>query len=227
MRNVWMVLLFLPSLLLAHGEQEMRYDQIHLSASATRSVDNDTIVATLSVQEEGKHAAVLADKVNQRIRWGIERAKKYPQISAQTQNYNTQPVYYKNNITGWRVSQTLRLESHNMTVVSELLGELQAQLNLQGIQFSVSPEQKNHAENTLIAEALAAFNVRAKLIAGELGHVDFRRVNLDVSTSGSVPPPFRGSSMRMEMMSADIAPPSLEAGESTLSVTVKGEIELK
>ena len=227
MPKLWIVLLFLPVTLLAHGEQETHYDRIHLTASATGSVGNDTIVATLNTQEEGKSAAELADKINQRISWGVELTKKYPQISAQTQAYNTQPIYHKSNITGWRVSQTLRLESHNMTVVSDLLGELQAQLNLQGIQFSVSPEQKNDAENTLIAEALAAFNVRAKLIANELGQVNFRLVNLDVATSGSAPPLYRGKSMRMEMMSsADVAAPSLEAGESTLTVTVNGEVEL-
>ena len=225
-KRLWMVLIFLPATLLAHGEQETRYDQIHLSASATGSVENDTIVATLSAQEEGKQASKLADKVNQRIRWGIELAKKYPQIKSQIQAYNTQPIYHKSNITGWRVSQTLKLESHKMTEVSELLGELQSQLNLQGIRFSVSPEQQNDAENTLIAEALAAFNVRAKLIAGELGQPNFRLVNMNVSTSGSVPPPYRGKSMRMEMMSSDVASPSLEAGESKLTVTVNGEVEL-
>jgi predicted secreted protein len=49
---------------------------------------------------------------------------------------------------------------------------------------------------------------------------------MNVSTSGSVPPPYRGKSMRMEMMSSDVASPSLEAGESKLTVTVNGEVEL-
>jgi predicted secreted protein len=226
MRNIWILLVLFPAILFAHDEQALSYDRIHLTASATAPVDNDTIIAILNAQEEGEHAAELADQVNKRVRWGMESAKKNPQIKAQIQAYNTYPIYHENNITGWRVSQTLRLESQNMTQVSELLSDLQSKLNLQSISFRVSPKEKNAAENALISEALSAFNERAKLIANELGSTAFRMVDLNVSTSGSAPPLFRGKSMRMEMMSADVAAPSLEAGESKLTVTANGEIEL-
>jgi predicted secreted protein len=226
MRKVWILLVFFPTILFAHDERKVFYDRIHLTASATAPVDNDTIIAVLSAQEEGEHAAKLADQVNKRVLWGMGLAKKSPQIKAQIQAYNTYPIYHENNITGWRVSQMLRLESQDMTEVSELLSDLQSKLNLQSISFRVSPKEKNAAENALISEALAAFNARAKLIANELGSTAFRMVDLSVSTSGSAPPLFRGKSMRMEMMSADVAAPSLEAGESTLTVTANGEIEL-
>lgn len=227
MRNLWLLLICLPVIVFAHDEPETHYDRINLTASASGQVDNDTIVATLNAQEEGKNAAEIADRVNRRIHWGMQIARQNPRVKVQTEAYNTQPIYHKSNITGWRVSQSIRLESQAMTEVSELLGELQGKLNLQGIRFSVSPENRNGAENNLIAEALAAFDVRAKLVAKELGHAGFKLVNLHVSTSGSAPPPFRAKSMRMEMMSADVAPPSLEAGESRLTVTINGEIELR
>jgi predicted secreted protein len=223
----YLLLLCLPMLVLAHNEQETHYDRINLTASASGQVDNDTIIATLSALEEGKNVAGLADRVNQRIRWGMDISKKNPQIKVQTQAYNTQPVYHKSTIKGWRVSQSFQLESQDVLAVNELLSELQSKLNLQGISFEISPKRRHDTENKLIVEALATFNARAKLVATELGHADFRLVNMQVSTSGSMPPSYRSKSMRMEMMSAKVAAPSLEAGESSLTITVNGEIELR
>lgn len=206
------------------GEQEPAYNRFHITASAIGNVSNDTMSATLNSQEEGSDASVLADQVNQRINWGIEQAKKRA-VKVETQSYNTQPVYYKNKITGWRVSQSISIKGKDFDVLSQLLSTLQQRLNLQQISFLVSPEKRQEAENKLIVKAIDAFKERAKIVTKALGFERYRIVELHIGRSGGSPVYRSAMPMRMEAMAADVAPPMLEAGEAQLNVSVNGEIE--
>ncbi len=222
------LLLLLPMAVQAADTSQDHYNRISLSASATGRTDNDTMIATLYAQEEGPEAALLADRVNQRIRWGVDQVRQYDKIKVQTLAYNTYPIYRKDQISGWRVRQSFRIESQNMALVSKLLGTLQSKLALENIHFSVSPAQRNAAQNELIRQALAAFETRAKLVASALHHAEYKIVRLNINTAGGggfQPQPRVMMSMRADV--ADGAPPVVQAGESVLTVSVSGEIELQ
>ena len=222
----WLAMLCLPLVVWA-GDEPVHYDRVSLSASASGRVDNDTIIASLYAQEEGSETALLADRVNQRIRWGVEQVKQHDELKVQTQSYNTYPIYDKGRVTGWRVRQSFRIESRNMALVSKLLGTLQSRLALESISFGVSPKQRQQSENGLIEDALAAFERRAKLIARSLHKSGYRIVRINVNTSGGGYHPQPRMMMAKSAAMADVAPPSVEAGESRLTVSVNGEIELQ
>lgn len=218
------LLLLLPAFTAAH-ESETHYDHIQLSASAQTRLANDIILATLYAEEEGSQPTQLADIVNRKVQWAVALVKQHPQIRLQTSAYTTSPVYRSNKITAWRVRQTISLESQDMTAVSELLGELQQQLALQGMNFAVSPELRNQTDDALISDALAAFERRAKRVSDQLGRKGYRIVDLNISTSGNA-----GMYQRFEVraMAMDtIAAPTVEAGEQDVQVTVSGSIELE
>lgn len=223
---------FLASLLIvfvstayAH-DTELTYDRISLSATSQQQVNNDTIIATLYAEEEGSSASTLADLVNRRISRAVDMLKKHGDIKLQTNSYTTNPVYHKNKITGWRVRQSIRLESKNMAKVSELLGQLQSQLALQGMHFAVSPDLKTRTDDALISEALTAFENRAKLITEQLGRRGYKIVNINISTSGGGRH-YKSYARSEMMMAADVAAPSVAAGEATVQVSVNGSIELE
>ena len=209
---------------MAHDD-ETHYDRIHLSVSATAQLENDTMVATLSAQEEGSQAAELSAMVNKRIRNALELVKKHPQIKHQTNAYSSNPIYNKNKISGWRVSQSLRLESRNMALMSDVLGELQADLALQSMQFTVSPASKNKQDEILIDEALEAFSKRAQQVVKKLERRNYKIVDINISTSGAtgVRPQYQMRAMAMDAESS----PAVSAGEQTVTVTVSGNIELE
>lgn len=227
--RILLTILALASPLLAHSIEpaSTSYNRVHLTASATGSVENDTMKAVLRAQEEGENTAQLADQVNQRVSWGVERVKKYPSLKVETKSYSTQPLYYKNKITGWRVSQSISIESRKSEEeLSQLLSVLQERLDLQQISFEISPEKRRMSEDNLIVEAIAAFESRAKIVTTELGFDQYRIVNVQVGASGGSPVYRRPAmAMSMERASADMAPPSIEAGESQLTVSINGEIE--
>ena len=209
---------------MAHDD-ETHYDRIHLSVNATAQLENDTMVASLFAQEEGSQAAELSAVVNQRIRNALELVKKHPQIKHQTNAYSSNPIYNNNKITGWRVSQSLRLESTNMALMSDVLGKLQADLALQSMQFAVSPASKNRQDEILIDEALEAFSKRAQQVVKKLERRNYKIVDINISTSGArgIRPQYQMRAMAMDAESS----PAVSAGEQAVTVTVSGNIELE
>jgi predicted secreted protein len=147
-------------------------------------------------------------------------------VKVQTLDYETLPVYQKNVVTGWRVRQSLRLEGRDAAAVSELIGALQERLVLEHVAYEVSPEQRKAVEDRLIAEAIAHFEARARLVADGLKRRSYRLVELNVDTGGGITPFPRQRAMSMAMAEAAPAPPALEAGTQTVTVGVSGEIEL-
>ncbi|VAX06665.1 hypothetical protein MNBD_GAMMA26-427 [hydrothermal vent metagenome] len=208
------------------GDAPLTYDRINLSANASDEVENDTLVVQLYAQEEGRNAAHLAKQVNQDVAWAVKRAKGQPGIKVQTLDYRTSPTYRKQERSGWRVRQSLRLESQDAVGLSQLLGELQQRLAVGNISYKVSPDRRKEAEAQLISRAIGAFKERARLIADELGQPAYRLVRMDVNTSGRGMQPrmMRAEAMYME---GKMQAPSLEAGTQMVQVTVNGTIELK
>ena len=200
------------------------YDRINLSVSATEDVTADIIVAVLYTQREGSDSAKLANEVNQRITQAIERAKEMPEIKVRPLNYFTSPIYQKQTITGWRVRQSLRLESEDAAKLGELISELQEYLVMESVDYELSDESRAAAESELIAKAIDSFKQRAQLVAKQLDRSDYRLVHMDVNSSGDFRP-YRPEMARMAQQAA-VAAPTLEAGTQTLQITISGTIEL-
>jgi len=208
-------------------DSDTHYDRVHLSVSSSAQLENDTMVATLYAEEEGSRAADLSDIVNKKIHWGLAIVKNSPAIKYQTNAYSSNPVYNKNKIKGWRVRQSIRLESKDMALMSDVLGQLQQQLALQSMSFSVSPENKNKRDEGLIDDALAAFEARANQVVKKLRRKSYKIVDMNISTSGSrnYRPQYQ---MKAMAAAADsVSMPAVSAGEQTISVTVSGSIELE
>ena len=223
---ILLLVLALAALPALGHEPEPRYNRASFSVSATEDVANDTLVAVLAVQRDGRSARQLATEVNQVMAWALGRAKEAPAIKVQTLDYQTNPIYQKNVVTGWRVSQSLRLEGRDTAAVSDMVGVLQERLNLQQVAYEVSRERRKEVEDRLIGEAIGAFQARAKRVAADLQRRTFRLVQMDVSSGPAPMPVFRQRAMPMAMAEAAAAPPAIEAGTQTITIGVSGEIEL-
>ncbi|MCU7808697.1 MAG: SIMPL domain-containing protein, partial [Candidatus Thiodiazotropha sp. (ex Semelilucina semeliformis)] len=112
-------------------EQPVRYDQINLSAQASMEVDNDTLIAVLYAQKEGSDPSALTNLVNQEIASALDKAKATEGIKVQTLGYRTSPIYQQKRQTGWRVKQSIRLESRQSERLSQLFFRLQSSLDLE------------------------------------------------------------------------------------------------
>jgi predicted secreted protein len=210
----------------AEDAQPMR--RVDFSVQASRQVANDWARALVGVTDEDEDAAKLADRVNQAIAWGSERARAKAGIGVKSGGYSTVPVHdpRKGERRFWRASQDLVLEGSDARALAELLGELQARLQLRSLDFTVSTAQRRKVEDELIDEALAAFLARAERVRARLSARGYEIVQISIGTSGGGPPvPLMRAAMEMD--AARVAPPALEPGTSELAVNVSGTIELR
>lgn len=218
------VLYALPALA---NEHQSRLPTVNLSAEASREAPNDLATATVYFEDTHTQPAELAQRVNLAIAAAFEQIRAYPDIKANSSGIRTSPVYSRDgrSIDAWRMRADISLETTNTAALSELLGKLQTGMAIGGLSMQPSPETRNAAADLAAEEALRAFQARARAIADTLGR-DYRIHSLSVNYGGYMPPPF--PMMRSEMMAAPAmaSAPVLEAGESRVSVSVTGTIEL-
>ena len=197
---------------------------VELSAEASRPAVNDLVRATAFAEATGTTPGELSRQVNHQIAEALKIAKAYPAVRTQSGGTTTYPAYAKGGkIESWRMRSELSLESGDAASVSELLGKLQASLGVSNLQLQPSSETRKKVESEAMIDAIAAFKGRAKVIADALG-MSYRIKQLSVSTSGRiVQPMFRAA----KTMAMEAAPMPVEAGESQVSASVSGQIEVE
>ncbi len=227
-----MVVVFFPLLLaslwnaVSHAGEPPAGDRVSFRVEAGREVENDRMTVVVQAQAEARDVARLADALNRDMEWALEQARAVPAVTPSTQAYRTYPVYENKRITRWRASQSLRLESTDVEALSALAGRLQERLQIQSMQFSVSPQRRAEVEDELIAEGLRAFSRRAAMIASNLNAAGYRLLDVNIGGAGRPPvvPVRLESSARVT--AAAVAPPAVEQGSSRISVQVSGSILL-
>lgn len=220
-------LILLAAPLAVFAAEPLRYNRVSLNESAQSEVENDLLVAVLAAQAEGRDAGAPADEVNRQMDWAVNMAKSLPDVKVQTLGYNTRAIYNKNQVRGWRVSQSLRLESHDGRLLGDLIAQLQEQLKVQSLGYQVSDEQRRKYLDGLTETALARFRARAKNIATAMERRSYRLVQIHVNDGQRHAMPMaRGAMMEMASADASVAPARIEAGTQTMTVSINGEIEL-
>lgn len=198
---------------------------VSLSTSAQEEVDNDLLVIRLFIEQEGREQAAAADRVNQAMAWALEAAGKVATVKAQTLDYQTYPVHDEQQIVGWRVRQSLRLESADKAALTTLLGTLQEKLAIESLGYEVSREVREVVEARLIEVAINRFSARAASIAKAFGRASYTIVSVNIDAHGNQPQPIPYASAMREMK-ADVASPSIETGRQSLEVGISGTVEL-
>ena len=222
----WSIFLYVCMLssVFAH-ENEPLFNQVNLQAQSERDIPNDQLTVLLSVEEEGKEAAKIANKINKDMKWALDKAETQSDIKSRTQAYNTYPIYDKRTVIGWRASQQLELKSTNITALSELVGKLQERLQVKNMRFSPTRETRVRYENDLIEEAMIAFKQRVEVVKKHMDEKNVRIVNINIRTGGGHPQPIYAENRMMAMDSMSKSAPAVEAGTSKMTVTINGSVQ--
>jgi predicted secreted protein len=222
-----LVAVFLASapVALAQEAGQPRYNLISLQAQAQREVQNDLLNATLYVELSDSSSATVANNLNKAVNEALRVAKEHKTVRARSGNNRTYPVYSKSNqLQGWRGRAEIRIESKDFEAASALIGKLQSNMQLGGINFMVAPETRRSVEDELTVEAIAAFKARADVIRNALGGKSYKISRLNVGGGYSPVQPF--AMARSAVSSAEVTPPSLEGGSSQVTVTANGSVEI-
>jgi len=204
-----------------------RYNVVEIQAEAQREIANDTLAASLYVELNDANPAALATAINKSANEALRVAKDYKSVRVRSGSNQTYPVYTKGNVLqGWRGRAEIRIDSKDFAAASALIAKLQAGMQLGNLNFSVSPEARRQAENELIAEAIAAFRLRAEIVRGALAGRSYKIQRLNLNSGHSVPPPRFATARALAAGAPEVAAPDLEGGVSQITVTAAGAIEV-
>ena len=203
------------------------YNRVDFQVEVSQQAANDQLDATLGTELNNADPGVLAQNLATTTSEAEKIAAAYPSVKVSTGNQQTWPVYGASNtqLKGWRGRAELRLETTDFKAAGQLIAHLQSKLQLTDLHFSVADKTRHEVEVQLDQQAITAFRSRADLIRDAWGAKGYRMVTMNISSSGGqiIRQP---SMLKAVMVSASPAPEDFSGGDTTLTVTASGTIEL-
>lgn len=221
-------------------------------ATGELTVPNDQAHVTLQAEEQDKDKAAAASRVNLKMKQGIEALKRLdPQATLKSYGYYTYAIYAEQPqpltsqqarvpakarpIVGWRVGQYLDVTTQNLASLPKTVSSVQTQLNLNGLQFGLSPASTKKLDAALVDVTYKNLEERIGFIANSMRRSPSDAVleTVDFEGSGNYGEAAAARPMaKMAMMRADaqeptVAEPSFEPGESTVTMRVVGKVRFK
>jgi predicted secreted protein len=202
---------------------------LNLSATASAPITPDTAVITLFAERTGADASAISNEINATMADALKEAKAVAGVEAATGNFSTYQQYdAKGTQNGWVVRSELVLKSKDFGSLGKLAGSLSKKLKIANNGFEVSRDLKNREEEKLMKQGLELFQAKAKVAAKALGFnaYSIREVSLEqANLEGAGPRPVM-MTRASKMSSASVDVP-MEAGATTLSLTVRGAVVMK
>lgn len=210
----------------AHAEPT-GYDQLSFQTEVKEDVANDEVRASLYKKAQAADSKSLATTLNTSINRALAIAKRYPTVSVSTGQQSTYPRYDKNDkIIGWTGQANIDIKSTDFTATSQLIADLQETLVMNNLNFGVSEIKQSTLEQKLMTEASRAFQQQAKNLTRAWDARGYRVVTVNLNTGNNNYPRPMYSSMRVADAESAVPSQNFESGNSTVSVTANGTIEL-
>ncbi len=203
---------------------------VQLSASGSVEVQQDLLSISMATTRDGPDAGTVQNQLKVALDAALAEAKKSAQpglLDVRTGNFSLYPRYARDGkISGWQGSAELVLEGRDFARISTVAGKVQT-LTMGNVAFSLSREQRTKVEGEAQTIAIDRFKAKAEAIAKSFGFGGYtlREVSVNANDQGFMPRP-RVMAMEAKAASSD-APVPVEAGKSTVLVTVSGSVQLK
>jgi predicted secreted protein len=218
----------------AMAQQAMPYETLQnvaqLSASGSVEVQQDLLSISMSTTRDGTDAGVVQTQLKQALDTALAQAKQAAapgQMDVRTGNFSLYPRYGKDGkINGWQGSTELVLEGKDFPRITGTAGKIQT-LTMSNVSFALSRDQRARVEGEAQAQAVERFKAKAGEVARNFGFSSYtlREVSVNANDQGSPPRPrMLAMSAKAEMSDASIP---VEAGKSTVLVTVSGSVQMK
>lgn len=198
---------------------------VSLSVTERVKVQQDTLHASLRIEDTDKDPKALQDRINKAMEKAVKTAKGVSAVKTSTGYYS---VYQEHVSSGgreavkWRGAQTIDLESKDSQKVLDLAGQIQGMgFVMNNLSYTLSTAKADEIRDGLMESALTRAKDKANRAAKALGkaQVDIAMVNVDAAMDFPQPVMMM-KSYRGAAEAADMASPTAEAGESEVTLTV-------
>jgi predicted secreted protein len=204
---------------------------VSLQSSGSVEAQQDLLMITMSTTKDGADAALVQTQLKTALDAALAEAKKVAQagqLDVRTGAFSLYPRYARDGkINGWQGSTELVLEGRDFARISATAGKINT-LTLGQVSFALSREARAKVEGEAQAQAIERFKTKAAEISKNFGFGSYtlREVSVNANDQGFAPPRGRMVAMEAKSMSSD-APVPVEAGRSTVVVTVNGSVQMK
>lgn len=204
---------------------------VNLAATAYQEVAQDWLVLQMSVTREGSDAAQVQAQIQEALDAALKIARpleRTPEMEVRTGNFSLNPRHARDGrISSWTGSAQLVLEGRNFDLIARTAGRL-TPLTMAGSSFTLSRQARQALEADVQRAAIERFRERADDIAKSFGFTGYtlREVSVSSTDSGGGMPRPMMMAVAKSFEAADAAIP-VEAGRTTVQVTVSGSIKLQ
>lgn len=203
---------------------------LSLSASATVEAVQDELVVVVQLSREGADAVQVQAQLKAALEQALAEARRaiQPGVQVASGGFNVSPRLNRDGrITAWFGTAELVVEGSDTARVAQLAGRLPG-TTVRSAGFRLSRAAQEQAEKAAQAQAVAAFRGRAAELAKAFGFAGWslREVNVSGGDAVQPQPRFRMQAAAAAPMAAD-APLPVEAGRSSVAVTVSGSVQLR
>ncbi|TAL71323.1 MAG: DUF541 domain-containing protein [Burkholderiaceae bacterium] len=203
---------------------------VQLSAQGSVEAPQDLLSISMNTTRQGPDAGTVQNQLKAALDAALAQARqgaRPDQMDVHTGSFNLSPRYDRDGkITGWQGSVELVLQGRDFALISATAGKIQT-LTVGNVTFGLSREQRERVEGEAQTMAIDHFKARASQIAKGFGFAGYTLREVSVNTNDQVMPP-RPRMMAMEARaSMSDAPVPVQAGNSTVLVTVSGTVQLK
>ena len=201
-----------------------------LVGHATVVVPNDHAKLLWTVQSQAATLQEATAATIAKMNAGIETIKTVSlDAKLKTMNVNSYPVYSNSHsgvapqVVAWRVSQTVSLDTDDVSLVPQFISAVNGKLELDNLSFSVTEKTRAAQEQELIRLAIANATQKAAYSAEAMG-LRANRVQLkDLVFEGADSVASNHVLMRASSKAdyARMPVPNIESGTTTLTLSVK------
>jgi predicted secreted protein len=210
---------------------EIPQNVVSLQSSGSVEAQQDLLMITMSTTKDGADAALVQTQLKTALDAALAEAKKVAQpgqLDVRTGAFSLYPRYARDGkINGWQGSTELVLEGRDFARISATAGKISS-LALGQVSFALSREARAKVEGEAQAQAIERFKTKAAEISKNFGFGGYtlREVAVNSNDQGFAQPRGRMMTMEAKSMASD-APVPVEAGRSTVVVTVNGSVQMK
>lgn len=204
---------------------------VQLNAEGNVMVAQDILQISLTTNRQGPQAAAVQAQLKSALDEALKQIKPLAVkegMEVRTGTFSLYPRYDKDGRIGnWQGSVEVVLEGRDFERITQTAGGLQT-LTVGNVAFGLSRERKAAVEKEAQAKAIADFRNKASELVREFGFKGYalREVSVNASDNGPLPQR-RAMAMVAKSMDSSNAPIPVEPGQSRVTVTVSGSIQMR
>ena len=203
---------------------------VGFSVSASAEVLQDWVSLSLAHQHEAADAAAVQRQLKQVLATALDRTRApaaASQLELSTGALQVSPRYDQaGRMNGWTGRAELILAGRDLAAVSELAGKVPG-MTVAQVRWSLSPALRQQTAEQVQAQAVQRFRAKARALTEQFGFKDYTLREVQVSEDGAGRPVQPMMARAMSASAADGAAVPLEAGRTTVSVSVTGTVQLR